>query len=528
MERESVTWCASDRDGRATRAATPAGVLAALRDAGFEIGPAAGVTTSVLDSADGRLHRAGLRLELRESSGRELVLTEQGSTPAHLPVPAAPRFPDELPRGPFRDRLATLLEVRALLPRLVLTSRATHAARRNSDGKTVAVVRVDEDVVARSPERGDVVALLPWSATLLPVAGHPSPGARVAALLDDLGLERGQDPLTAATAATGIDPRGLEASPLVPLDPQHAAVDGFVTVLAHLAGTAAAHWQGTIDDVDSEFLHDLRVAVRRSRSVLAQARGVVPDDVRDRFREELRWLGEITGPARDLDVFLLEWGDYVAPLAPSAQVALQPVRAHLQRQQSNAHEVLSATLAAERARGVLDGWRGWLASSPTGDGAPAARDPLGTVVARRIRRAQRTLIERGRSIDAATPAEELHELRKDGKKLRYLIECFGGLLGTRERKAFVQRLKVLQDNLGEHQDAEVHVARLHQLPHEMSVAGAPADTIVAIGQLAERLDQRRAGARAEFGERFAEYDTKPTRQALDELLAPLERLEAGT
>lgn len=65
------------------------------------------------------------------------------------------------------------------------------------------------------------------------------------------------------------------------------------------------------------------------------------------------------------------------------------------------------------------------------------------------------------------PAEELHELRKDAKKLRYLLECFGSLYSPRPRKEFVQRLKALQDNLGEHQDTEVHVGELRTISSEL-------------------------------------------------------------
>ena len=61
-------------------------------------------------------------------------------------------------------------------------------------------------------------------------------------------------------------------------------------------------------------------------------------------------------------------------------------------------------------------------------GGPHAGDPIGDVVADRIRKAQRRLLDHGRAITPATPAEHVHDLRKDAKKLRYLLECFGGLL----------------------------------------------------------------------------------------------------
>jgi CHAD domain-containing protein len=144
--------------------------------------------------------------------------------------------------------------------------------------------------------------------------------------------------------------------------------------------------------------------------------------------------------------------------------------------------------------------------------------PLGPLVRKRIARAHGILIDGGRLIGPDTPAEQVHDLRKDAKKLRYLLECFGSLLDDKPRTKFVKRLKALQDNLGEHQDAEVHVAMMRGIADELHGADAAPATIVAIGQLTERLDQQRIAARAEFAERFADYDTPATQRALDTVL----------
>ena len=164
----------------------------------------------------------------------------------------------------------------------------------------------------------------------------------------------------------------------------------------------------------------------------------------------------------------------------------------------------------------------WLAEPlADSDDLPTTRAarPLGKVVAKRIARAHRRLVDKGRMIGPDTPAEQVHDLRKDAKKLRYLIECFGSLLPDKPRKKYVRHLKALQENLGEHQDAEVHIALL-AIAHGRSSTDvdSPADTLVAIGQLTERLDQTRLAARAEFAERFADYDSRATQRALDSML----------
>ena len=167
----------------------------------------------------------------------------------------------------------------------------------------------------------------------------------------------------------------------------------------------------------------------------------------------------------------------------------------------------------------MKSWQAWLAAPPAADAPrPRAGRLLGPLVANRIARAHDILLERGRLIGPDSPAEQVHDLRKDAKKLRYLMECFGSLFPSGARKKYVMRLKALQDNLGEHQDAEVHVHMLRAVARELHETGVSSETMVAIGQLTERLDQQRHAARLEFAERFADYDTSATQRALGAVL----------
>ena len=495
---------------------SPLEVVAALGAARFEVGRPRKVRRTLLDSFDGRLHGAGLRLELRGQPGLELVLDEDGSAPARLEVARAPSVIGDLPPGPLRSRLGRALDVRALLPTLIVTCREVTAVRKDRAGKAkVTVTVVDQVKVDGREELG-----AGWGAEVGALAGYEKDAAQACDLLRALGMEAGEgDVLDAAAARAGVDLRGFISSPTVALHPQEEALGAFRRVLANLARAIDANWQGTVDDVDPEFLHDLRVAVRRTRSVLAQGKRVLPVDIRDTYREGFGWLGTATGRARDLDVYVIEWGGYVAPLGPESASALGPVLQHISRQRSAEHATLAKALRSARYRKLLAGWHAWLdGPAPSGTGKEAERD-IAEVASDRTARAQDQLLARGRSIGPGTPAEELHELRKDAKKLRYLLECFGGLYAPVPRKAFVQRLKALQDNLGEHQDAEVHVSELRTMSSELHGApGVGPETLVAMGQLTEHLERRRRRAREEFAHRFAAYDTKRTRRTLEELL----------
>ena len=329
----------------------PSGVLDALAGAGFEVGRARPVRCTVLDTFDGRLHAAGLRLELRAAGTTELVLADGRSAPAHTPVAAAPRLAADLPAGPLRARLAPVLDVRALLPLATVASTARPAVRRDGQGK----VRVGVEVHERLAVEGRPPVEPPWAVELRAATGYAKDAERARHLLRSLGLRpRPGDAVDLALAAAGVDRRGFTGSPTVALDAGDQALDAFRRVLANLARAVDANWQGTVDDVDPEFLHDLRVAVRRTRSVLAQGRRVLPGDVRARYREEFGWLGGATGPARDLDVYGIEWDGYVAPLGPGPAAALEPVRAHIEAQRVSAHAALSDVLRSDRYRRLMD------------------------------------------------------------------------------------------------------------------------------------------------------------------------------
>jgi CHAD domain-containing protein len=346
----------------------------------------------------------------------------------------------------------------------------------------------------------------------------------VVAQIEGLGVQRlDTDTLAMVARAADIDLAGWSGSLAVPLDATMPAVLGFRRVLANLAEAIDANWQGTIDEIDTEFLHDLRVAVRRTRSVLSEGKQVLPPAVIDLAGKRLAWFGTLTGPPRDLDVYLIEWSEYTAGFDAAVIAALDPVHAVLAQRCRSAHADLVQFMRSAEAAEHMAAWRTWL-SHPDArvDPGAAADDPLGTLISTRIRKAHARLVEHGRRIDPASPAEQVHDLRKDAKKLRYLLECFGSLLTQKPTKLFVSSLKVLQDNLGEYQDNEVHADELRSIAARLPHHGVPPETMMAIGQLVERFDQRRTAARAEFAERFAEFDSKVNRRTLKSALETVE------
>ncbi len=171
---------------------------------------------------------------------------------------------------------------------------------------------------------------------------------------------------------------------------------------------------------------------------------------------------------------------------------------------------------------LLSGWGSFLdglEAMPVDDRPDAAR-PIGEVAGERIRKVYRRMLKMGGAIDDASPAESYHELRKQGKELRYLLELFGAPLYPEEVvKPMIKTLKALQDVLGRHQDREVQIALLRSLGPEVGEAAGGGAALMAIGALVARLGEDERAARAEFAGRFAEFSSEDQRRLVKETFA---------
>ncbi len=131
------------------------------------------------------------------------------------------------------------------------------------------------------------------------------------------------------------------------------------------------------------------------------------------------------------------------------------------------------------------------------------------------------MIRAGRAINAGSHPVEFHELRKDAKRLRYLLECFGSLYPTEVVVPVVRDLKGLQDVLGDYQDTHVQAESIEQFGQQMiEQQGVAAATLLAMGSIVEQLDLRGREARDHFAERFEQFDGKAVRRCIRRIGSP--------
>jgi CHAD domain-containing protein len=148
---------------------------------------------------------------------------------------------------------------------------------------------------------------------------------------------------------------------------------------------------------------------------------------------------------------------------------------------------------------------------------PDAARPIGAVAGRRIRKVYERMRTMGEAIDEHSPAEAYHDLRKQGKELRYLLELFGAPLYPAEVvRPMIKSLKALQDVLGRHQDREVQMATVHALGVQVARRRGGADALMAMGALVQRLGEDELAARQAFAERFQAFTSKSQRRLVGE------------
>ncbi len=479
---------------------------------------------TLLDTFDWRLFEAAGWLDL-ETSGRAHRLTWRSADESEVRESAAvtelPRFAGDLPAGRLRDALAPVLDVRALIPLARLSGRTVTLDATDPEGKTVLRLAVESLRLRRPGHRPG-----PWMRRLrlLPVRGYPEASATAEALVrDTLGLPAAEGPLRAeALARAGHTPADYDPSLSFQLAAEQRTDAALQRILHKLLETMLANEQGVRERIDTEFLHDLRVAVRRARSLLGQVRGVFPDRPVAGLRDDLGWLGRSTNAARDMDVYLLAFDDYASRLPAEVRPHLEPFRTFLTAHQARAYGEVAACFDSARFHRLLERWRSLAVRPlPRRPVAKRALRPVGQVARKRIWRAYRTLMRLGGAIHLDSPAADLHEVRIAGKKLRYLMEFFRSLFPPETVGALVRALKTFQDNLGEMQDLHVQQEQLRRFERQMAdEGGLAAETRDAMEHLIEGLARRQTEVRLEFADRFDGFSAPETVRAFRQTFRP--------
>ncbi len=479
------------------------------------------------DTFDWSLYLAGGVLEERIEGHQRLMIWRELNCEAPTMVFELEQdlgFAAELPPGSDTERLTRLLGIRRLLPLMDVHSRLLTWRILNEDDKTIARLELEQnryDDQARE-RQGPISTRLRLHA----VKGYETAFRDTAKVLnEELGFTLARtELLLEALASAGRKPADYSSQLDFRLDPDRRADATTKEILLHLLNSIEVNVPGTRNNLDSEFLHDLRVAVRRTRSALTQIKDVFAPDVVEQYKDAFGWIGEFTGPVRDLDVYLLDFNAYQACLPEPLRPHLEPLRDFILAHYGEEQKTLIEHLDSRRFRDLLRNWRVFLeAPVPESSVVPNAMRSVKAVADARIWTMYKRVRKEGRAMSPTSPPEDMHELRKSCKKLRYLIEFFDSLYPKQEVRQLVKLLKVLLDNLGKFQDLAVQADHLRAMAQRMRDEDrASTDTLLAMGVLVGDLLEHQHRAREEFTQIFASFDSEEL-QGLFKALFELQR-----
>ncbi len=235
---------------------------------------------------------------------------------------------------------------------------------------------------------------------------------------------------------------------------------------------------GVKTGLDDEFLHQFRIATRRSRAVAESLQEVTDDKALAPPIKQLKRHAKATGRLRDLHVFMQDLPELCGGDG-ELQAALETwAMTEAQRE----HKALVKQLESKHYRNAMHDWEDRIHSGALKKLAGRMKPRgISEAVERRVKIFNRHTAE----LLHDSPDEAIHSLRKQLKRIRYLME-----LNAKSWKDARKNLKYRQELYGHFQDLHVQIELVSHFQEQ-----APETLPAVVNDLLERLQQDKAESR---------------------------------
>jgi CHAD domain-containing protein len=383
----------------------------------------------------------------------------------------------------------------------------------NSDDKTIARIKFEQ---CKIKDKTTYKFLSP-NFEIRPLRGYANhvPGVLKKLAATDFIICR-EDLLTRGLAVIGKKTADYSSKLNIQLTKRMSASDAAKQIYLYLINIIQSNESGIIDDIDTEFLHDFRVSIRRTRSALGQIKGVLDENIVIKAKEDFSFLGKSTNELRDIDVYLLREEQYKLMLPAKLRKYLMPFFNDLHEQRKIEHRALVTTLKSAKYKRIISNWKTYvqLQNAENIRNLPSARLLAQTIIMKRNKK----VLKFGQQIIATGSDELLHQLRIEGKKLRYLLEFFSSLFIQQKIQYLIGKLKLLQDNLGEFNDLVVQQKKLHDSTKDISLRNKTGKNVVlTLGILIGKLNEKQQRVKKDYAKIFSGYSDIKVQKIFDEL-----------
>jgi len=303
-----------------------------------------------------------------------------------------------------------------------------------------------------------------------------------------------------------IERRGnfLKASLNLSLSPFDSSKNLSKAVLFSLLKTIKANKKAILSgDKDIERLHQLRVALRKARSVFSLLRFVFSPDFAKKMNSSLSSLMKKTNEKRDIDVYLSVMDTYEKILPLDLKEGIRPFRECLLSIAEDEEKDLVKFLKSEEFESTIKDLMKFCLEKDKKYLSNLSDLPSVIIAKRVIFKTYSKIIKESKKLSSHSHAREFHKIRIEFKKLRYLSEFFSFSFEKSAYEKWRGTLKEIQTDLGEHQD--IFVQRKH-LKHFLKLKEAHNEkTLKAIKYLRKHMKEAQKEKRALFLKKLKEF-----------------------
>ena len=276
---------------------------------------------------------------------------------------------------------------------------------------------------------------------------------------------------------------------------------------------------GVLADIDTEFVHQARVATRRMRSLIRLFGGAIPEKTGAYFAEELLWLGALFGGVRDLDVFLLNLPHFKRTVEIAPQRCINTLMQHITEERVALFADLKAGLTSVRWRLLHSRLLAFAGKAPAKNpSAPLAMALVNEAAPPIITARFDAVIEQGSRVLTKPKPENFHKLRIQFKKLRYALEFVSPAYGD-PLHPLIEEVVKIQDCLGDMQDTVFTRALIDRLLKSWKGKVLDPRLLFMLGELYELQGEIARTRQTEFHQIWKHFDQDTLRKNLASALA---------
>lgn len=242
----------------------------------------------------------------------------------------------------------------------------------------------------------------------------------------------------------------------IPIDADLPAEDSVRIAALGLLNSAKLHVSGTVKDIDTEFLHQYRVNFRKLRSLISLLKKSLPQATVELLKEKLSMIVRNTNKLRDLDVFLLDEQNYRALLPENFSDGLSELYTLVRAQRKEEQKIVARYFSSKNYSNEISACAEELSLSSVYE-MKTATQPILQVAKKLLANRYYKMLAMSASTTSQSADEDVHSLRIEFKKFRYLIEFFIDLLPKKDTNRLVGEVKKIQTVLGNFNDYSTQI-----------------------------------------------------------------------